>query len=126
MWFENYPFKRIPFPGYPVPFWIRHAGLIEQLVKELKLTPVPEKHMFRGLADVKPTADAPKIIFDPGQWGGNRGPHLHLGNILYLLNEEQWKVFSKRITTEFKSKLELAHTIPVQEMMTIDESLSGF
>jgi hypothetical protein len=125
MLYEHIHMKPIPFPGYPAPFWFRNIGLLEDIIKELNLRAIPEKYMPKGVPEMNMKAVSSSFAFDPGTHGGNRGPHLHLGENIYILNEEQWKVFSNRIGAEFHSKLERANTIPVQDVMALDDVISG-
>ena len=110
--------KPFPFPGYPAPFWFRNINLIEKIIKELNPQMIPEKYVPKGSAEMN-------IKFDPGIRGGNRGPHLHLGENMYILTDEQWKAFSDTIAAEFHSKLERANTIPVQDVMALDDVIAG-
>ena len=123
---EHIYMKPIPFPGYPAPFWIRNVCMIDEFIKGAKSYEVPEAYLPKATADLQARgATTRPVIFDPGIWGGNRGPHLHLGEKIFLLDEKQWKAFSDKLTAVFRSKLEHANVIPVQDMMALDDAISG-
>jgi len=124
---HDLPFKPIPFPGYPVPFWFRYIKSIEKIINEFKLQPIPPKYLPKVYLEksAKAAAMTVPIIFDPGIRGGNRGPHLHLGDNIYILEDKQWKVFSEDVVSQLQSKLKKANTIAVQDVMALDNTISG-
>jgi hypothetical protein len=120
----------IPFPGYPIPFWVRNLEIIGKTIKELKLKPVPKEMLprgqfFEGIEFIAMEKEIKPEFLDPGIRGGNRGPHLHYKGELYLLDAKQWKTFTSKIVADMSARLKSARNLAFDNLIEIEEGISG-
>jgi len=113
--------------GIPAPFWLKNIKMIEQVIREQKLEPVPaESLMTEGpLAPMAGEQEKAIRIWPRPIPGGIRIPHLHFRGDVYLLNESQWKEFSGKVVKEFQTKLARVNTVSFEQVMEISEAVDG-
>ncbi len=57
--------------------------------------------------------------------GGMRVPHLHFRGEIYMLNNEQWKEFSRGMLEQLSSKLGKANAVSFDQLMDVSESVNA-
>ncbi|GAB4420886.1 MAG: hypothetical protein OHK0032_16670 [Thermodesulfovibrionales bacterium] len=113
--------------GMPAPFWLKNIKMIEQVIREQKLEPVPAESLMTETPLAPMGAEQEKAI---RIWprpipGGIRIPHLHFRGDVYLLNESQWKEFSGKVVKEFQTKLARVNTVSFEQVMEISEAVDS-
>lgn len=107
--------------GGPWDIWVRRVDMISKFIREQKIKPVAVEdlpaHPF--LAAEQP-APASRAIVRPRPFpGGLRSPHLHFKGDIYLVNQEQWSVFSGAVITQYQEKLSKAGAIGFDQLMDV-------
>jgi hypothetical protein len=123
--------------GGPVGPWIDNLVIVENTIRTLNLTPLNSAYLPNIGFGQQPFAagaqlaqgvqtQAGKIIPEvPHFPGGLKCPHLHYKREIYLLTNDQWKIFSKSIIDNFKDKLSSIQSISFENLLQLSESLSG-
>lgn len=117
--------------GMPVPFWLKNIKMIEQVIREWKLEPVPAESLMTevplaplgvmsGEQEKAPLRIRPRSIA-----GGIRIPHLHFREDIYLLDEKQWRDFSSKVVKDFQAKLAKVNTVSFEQVMEISEAVDS-
>ncbi len=115
--------------GRPADLWIRHSQTVEAFVKEAKLKPIDQEFLATKLevmvpqaleAAAKPTS---RQILGPDIRGGMRLAHLHYKDDIFILNEEQWRAFSKSVITAFSTKLSKASAVSFDQLLDLSEAV---
>ena len=115
--FEYTPqIRLIPFPGFPSPFWFRHMKLVKEIIKKY------------GMKELEPEEKKAFFPFpNSGTAGGDRGPHFHLGDKIYIAQPEQWKLFTSSVFEQLQKGLQSARTVSpnMVEIQNADEVVSA-
>ncbi|MCP4898596.1 MAG: hypothetical protein GY906_16610 [bacterium] len=90
--------------GGPIDFWISHHDMVEKLVKVNKIRPYPLPRPWPGPCP-----------------GGLKMPHVHLGEEVFRLEQEQWMEFSTGVIREMADRLVEANTVRFGELMDLAE-----
>jgi hypothetical protein len=105
---KKLPWPPKPFPGPLGPMWEMKQIYIKEFVSRNKLSPAKQEiQVDRKVSPVPPW----------WKYGGPFGPHIHLGNDIYLLNKEQWQDFSKGMIKEMDLKLNGAKSVSFESLM---------
>jgi hypothetical protein len=85
----------------------------------MKLVPVPQSK-----AD---PSSAIKVEMIPQWWkyGGMKIAHLHYQDQVYMLNNEQWRSFSKNLLESFSKNLEQANAVSFENALGICDALES-
>lgn len=125
-----FPFP-FPFPGYPIPFWIRNIRIIQRVIKEFDIQPIEQellpRHMVYDSAKMV-ASEAGSIRDKLMDWpnGGIRGPHLHLADKVYLLDDKQWNAFSTKIVSNIASRIKRSNAVfDLDQIMELDQVSAG-
>lgn len=59
------------------------------------------------------------------KYGGHINPHLHLGQDVYIINDKQWKEFSKILLTDFKKKLDATNGITFRDSLRLSNVIDA-
>ena len=113
--------------GRPNPFWIINRQLIQEIIQEYGLEPVPAEH-WQGLAAPLEGSkvSATQLRIDPKDFcGGMRIAHLHYAGELYELNPEQWAEFSNKIISNFQMKLDQTQAVTVESLLEVSDAING-
>jgi hypothetical protein len=123
--------------GKPAPLWITQLRVIEDTIHEMHLKPLPrESYPNAGLDQgvllqelqiarlAESSRDKEKIIA-PDFPGGLKSPHLHFKRDLYLLDDEQWNIFSNNIVRGFKEKLSKIGTVGFEQLLDTSEAIDS-
>jgi hypothetical protein len=124
--------------GKPAEVWSVHEAEIGKFIKgnDLKATPLEslahEATMESGQmamreheTEMKASQPAIDIKYIIDIRGGRRGPHLHYRGQIYLLNAEQWKMFSGGIIQKLGEKLAKANTVNFEQFMELSDAMSA-
>lgn len=141
--------------GRKAELWMGHEAFIEKFIATNKLETVSQKSLDqaasvaggiiidgrefgiiitdgrfeRALLETAATSVAkskePARLKIPSFPGGIRGPHIHFGGDIYLLNDKQWQEFSDRIIKNIQEKLANAKAINFEQVMELSEAASG-
>jgi hypothetical protein len=131
-----------PFPGFPPPEYLRKfEHLFEQWRDAQQLqefstraaTPNELLHASRttflsgggilGLfASLIGINASPSRLPDFDIRGGMKVPHIHLDDKIYLLNDEQWRSLSTEVIKDFKTHLDAAHSLTLDQMESLGEA----
>jgi hypothetical protein len=57
--------------------------------------------------------------------GGIRMPHFHFEGDIYLLDEKQWKEFSRNIIKEFQAKLSTVNIVNFEQLIELSEAIDS-
>jgi hypothetical protein len=114
---------RLPYiiAGPYNPMFFRYANLVESAIKKMNLVPYVSKQIKEK------SLENTQISLDPIWWkyGGIKVPHLHLHDQVYILNDEQWKTFSKTLLSAFKTQLEKASAVSFENAQVISSELEN-
>jgi hypothetical protein len=133
-----------PFPGFPNPEFLRifrdlflqwvEAGQLQEMPAQ---TVTPNQLLYSGapralsgggvigfVARLLGFNVGPSRLPDFEIRGGLRAPHIHLDGKIYLLNDEQWQVFSARVVEDFKARLAGAQALTLDQLASIGEARS--
>jgi hypothetical protein len=97
------------------PLWKNHAKVIEQFVKAEKLQP----------AKVAITANEIALKFNPKRFPGIPVPHLHLGDKMYALTDQQWKGFTSQLNKDMMTKLAEVKPVDIAHIADISNAIYG-
>ena len=114
----------------PYIFWENYKDFIQNRIEKFNLEPlditvdvakssVPERSS-RNIAFEENRALTLKPIDFPG---GIRNPHFHFDGKIYLLNERQWKDFSKDIIKSFQEKLAKVGSVNFEKIMRLSNAI---
>ena len=116
--------------GRPADFWLKHSQVVQEFIKQAALKPVDQKFLVTKLEVMVPqapqavaTATVRGKITSPDIRGGIRLAHLHFRDDVYILNDEQWGAFSKRIVEDFSAKLAKASTVSFDQLLDLSEAV---
>ncbi len=106
--------------GGPWDLWVRQHDMIEKLVGQLKIKPVPVERLpfqpQRAFVE-------PDVQTRPGRPtpfpGGMRSPHLHMNGDVFMLNQAQWKSFCDTVIKDYGERLRNVSTVGFDEMMEL-------
>ncbi len=109
--------RRIPFPGKEAKeLWAAVAPYAKEVIAQFNLKPTTIGAMP---AVARPMAMAEVSFVDLGIKGGIRVPHIHYANKIYLLNEDQWAVFSRQVVADARAKLAKAKSLGFDETVLL-------
>ena len=124
--------------GIPADIWYEYERDVGEFIERNKLKAAPleslahEATMETGQTAMRTHETAMKtsqpainIKYIIDIRGGRRGPHLHYKGQIYLLNAEQWKMFSGGIIQKFSKKLSKANAVNFEQFMDLGESVSA-
>lgn len=102
------------------PMFFKNVDLIESTIKNMKLAPMS--------GTIKQKAEAREIAEYPWWWkyGGIRVAHLHYNGDVYLLNNEQWRAFSKSLIKVMATQIEHANTVSFENALSAYNELENF
>jgi hypothetical protein len=105
---KKIPLKPKTFPGIP-PVWELTSAYVKDFIAKNKLIPAKQKILI----------DEKQVSQIPSWWkyGGPWGPHLHLGDDIYVLNSAQWQDFSQGLIQEMNLKIKGAGTVKFENVM---------
>lgn len=123
--------------GIPEPIWVTHLDIIESTISELDLTPL-------DIEDYPGTVLGQQVVMTGAQFaqvaaqtedlkgkkkrpifpGGLRCPHLHFKKDIYILNDDQWKTFSKKVIDGFKNKLSKVGTVSFEQLLETSDAIT--
>jgi hypothetical protein len=112
--------------GKPADIWVRQVELIEQIIRTNQLKPVAEAGLGLGVMAVEAGREMPAALLRPGDLrGGMRGPHVHFAGEVYLLNEAQWREFTRTVMKGYQSKLTAAKAVGFEQMLEISNAMES-
>lgn len=110
-------------------FWLSQIDLVSRIVDHYDLKPMSEELIPAGAyaspVQMMQETRAMEIAKIPIRWpcGGIKGPHLHLGSKLFMLDQRQWQEFSTSVIKDCQQKLASADSISVTQLIDISESV---
>ena len=105
--------------GLPAPIWMERAKYLEEFVKANRLKPVT----YTDLWVTKPLP--PRFKPRPPLPGIVPFAHIHVGEKLYALNDDQWARFSADVMSDIKTRLEGAKTVEFEALMEISQGMAA-
>jgi hypothetical protein len=108
--------------GGPWDIWIRYADFVNTLVKENNLRPLTAEVLRGGKALAE--SEAPMMRPRPFP-GGIRAAHLHLGEDIFLVKEEQWGRFTEKVMGDLGKRMKAAKNIRFGELMDVADAVEG-
>jgi hypothetical protein len=95
-----------------------HQDIIKNFVTQNHLTPVKvgEVKTARALESF----DLVPIYL---KYGGHINPHFHIGSDIYILDDQQWEVFSKILLTDFQKKLAGMNGITFNDALNLSNAI---
>jgi hypothetical protein len=115
--------------GIPAEIWMRYARQNAAFVKEYGIQPAsaeslpaPEAMSFASTPGQRPASELERLRPRPYP-GGIRTPHLHIGEDIYLLTQEQWKKYSEKAVSAFRESLTNVQSVNFQQFMALSEAL---
>lgn len=107
------------------PMFLRNQSIIKEAIKSMKLS--PEKEMpSNKKSRLSDLAGLPDYFEKPWwKYGGIKVAHLHCDDKVYILDDAQWRQFSKLVLASFKNKIENASSISFSSALKISNSLEG-
>lgn len=111
--------------GGPWDLWVRRVDMIAKFIREQKIKPVAmdDWPAHPGLSAGQGAAGARAIIRPRPFPGGLRSPHLHFKGDIYLVNQQQWGLFSGAIIKQYQEKLAKAGTVGFDQLMDVAEGM---
>lgn len=117
--------------GRPAPIWLHNRDFVQDFVRKNKVKPIEREHL--AALDLSPAllpaeamgADKVPVQKFVPYYGGMRVPHLHLGDQIYRLNQEQWKAFSSGIIENLRTKLDRAGTVSFEQLMELSDVMDA-
>ena len=101
-------------------FW-RYKNIVEKFVKEMKPEMINEEMNQKRSLELNPLHIAPPWW----KYGGMKLAHVHLNGQIYLLKDEQWREFSKRILADIQNKLKDAKGVSFENTLDIVNSMES-
>ncbi|TAN62749.1 hypothetical protein EPN18_04130 [bacterium] len=97
------------------PMWKDYVKVTEQFIRA------------EGLKEskLKITVNEAPLKFDPKRFPGIPVPHIHLGNKMYALNDQQWKTFTTQLNKEMAIKLNAVKPVDIAEIANISNAISA-
>jgi hypothetical protein len=124
--------KPIPLPGIWPDFWVINIDIVENFIKQHKLTAAsseilstPMDMILLQLMSGEKVEMATFPFRIPNIRGGMRIPHLHFKGEIYLLKQEQWKTFTGQVIERFKNKMATAGTVSFEKLMNLSEAVDS-
>jgi hypothetical protein len=90
-------------------YWAKNVKLIGEFIRVNAIKPAAIRPVVAGET---PSA---KALIDLGIRGGIRVAHLHFHDQIYMLNDEQWAMFSANIIADVKAKLAEVKEVSFQD-----------
>ena len=115
-------FDRHLINGPHNPMFWRYKNIVEKFVKEMK----PE--MINEEMNQKRSLELNQMNLVLEWWwkyGGMKMAHVHLNGQIYLLKDEQWREFSKRILADIQNKLKDAKGVSFENTLDIVNSMES-
>ncbi len=112
--------------GGKIAFWAKNAKVVNKYINAHKLEEFSNHHLSIG--KVLKEANLSKKVQENRKElknGGMRVPHLHYDGKIFLLDEQQWKEFSKTIIDEFQQKLAKANSINYEQLMELSGAMES-
>ena len=113
--------------GGPWDLWVRRVDMISKFIRQQKLKPVAAgdlpAHPF--LAAEQPAPAARATVRPRPFPGGLRSPHLHFKGDIYLVNQQQWGLFSGAVIKQYQDKLAKAGTVGFGQLMDVAEGMEA-
>jgi hypothetical protein len=94
--------------------WSAFRVSIANLIEKFQLDPMDPAHLPQGGVPVAMS------LVRPWPCGGIKCAHVHWRGDVYLLDSEQWKVFTDGVVKECMHRLENAHTVSLPFDMVAD------
>lgn len=115
--------------GGPFPVWLLNRELIDDFVKEFKLEPMggagtPVSGRLLKVVPEEAEREVFKLKYE-GIDGGMRGPHLHVGGEVYMLDARTWGVFTERMVATFAQKLQSAQAVSFEQFMEVSSAVEA-
>lgn len=126
--------------GIPADIWVSHTDVIESTIDKLQLSPLDVLHYPpTGLGQQAGMTGAQFDQADQGEDcieekekmmypifpGGLKCPHLHFKRRIYILNDEQWGIFSQNIIDGFKDKLSRVGTVGFKQLIETSDAIDA-
>lgn len=106
------------------PFFVKYGDTIADVIKDFKLKPIEQiQSPVTRAAEAKSTAKESMIYFDPDAFGGKRFAHLHHRGEIYMLNREQWQLFTSRVIDNLIDRLKTANNISIEQMLDLNDAI---
>ncbi len=112
--------------GGKIAFWAKNAKVVNKYITAHKLEEITNHHLSTGrvLKEANLSKKTPELRKELKN-GGMRVPHLHYDGKIFLLDELQWKDFSKTIINDFRLKLEKANSINYEQLMELSGAMES-
>ena len=138
---KSYPAERYSrslyprwFVGLPADFWLINVGMIKDVIKQNELRPIAAESLHQEYiygpmnAELNTNVDstrarARKLKLPFPFPGGIRVPHLHFKGDLFVLNEEQWSGFSKKVVDRLQNKLAGANSVNFEQVVRLSNAI---
>jgi len=115
--------------GIPNPMWIRNVELIGNFIDKNKLVPMADHNLMpvKRMEKAGLAANQLSLHYVPWWWfGGIKVAHLHFNGEVYILNDAQWKNFSKDLMHGMKTRIDNAGTIPFESSLEMAQIVESF
>ncbi len=110
--------------GRPRDFWTINLNAIKEMIESFKLTPaqihdLPYRQEIQAMENMTVTAGKERVARHPKFPGGMLIPHLHYGDNVYLVSDEDWQEISTQIKRNFMEKLDRANNLSFSQVMAL-------
>ncbi len=109
--------------GGRLDLWIRNVDVIADFTTKLKLKPIAREHLINMAPAAAGTEPTVRALQNPDIRGGIRMPHLHFKGEIFLLNDDQWKVFAGQTLKNLQERLGTAKTVSFDGMAELSEAV---
>lgn len=112
--------------GGRLAFWEKNARVANEFINANKLEAFTNHHLSTG--KVLSKANSAKELEESLKHlknGGMRVAHLHHDGKIFLLDDQQWKEFSKTVIDGFQEKLAKANSINYEQLMEISGAMES-
>lgn len=97
------------------PIWKNQVKVVEQFVKAEKLQ----------VTKLRVMANETLLKINPKRFPGIPVPHLHLGDKMYTLNDQQWKGFTSQLNKDMIAKLAEVKPVDIAHIADISNAIYG-
>jgi len=109
--------------GGRLDLWLKNIEAIADLTTKLKLKPVAREHLTNMVSTGAEMERSARALQAPDIRGGIRMPHLHFKGEIFLLNEDQWKIFAGQTLKNFQERLGSAKVVTFDGMAELSEAI---
>ena len=121
--------------GRPAELWLDQRKLIAKIIKKYELQPLEQEFypqtmeefgLERSAKMMEMNTDARLRMLWPFPYpGGIVGPHVHYGRDVFMLNTEQWGVFSKGVIKDMVNRLAEDGVPSMNQLLEVTEGLKN-